>query len=131
MLVVGLMGVPQPHPLRELLEWDPLPWEKETMAKVVRAKAWAKARAKARAEARAEDKAKIEGQIKALKDAVAAEDYDQMKSLTTELQQTLYSISANLYQAAAGPEGSTGPSDSAGASGGDDVIDAEFTEDGK
>ncbi len=79
----------------------------------------------------AEDKAKIEGQIKALKDAVAAEDYDQMKSLTTELQQTLYSISANLYQTAAGAEGATGSSDSAGASGGDEVIDAEFTEDSK
>jgi len=82
----------------------------------------------------ADDKAKIEGQIKELKDAVASEDYDKMKSLTTEVQQALYSISANLYQQAGGPEAAAGgaaPGDEAGdtgSTGGDDVIDAEFTE---
>ncbi|NER80583.1 MAG: molecular chaperone DnaK [Leptolyngbya sp. SIO1D8] len=80
----------------------------------------------------ADEKTKIEEQIKALKDAVAAEDYDTMKSLTTELQQALYTVSANLYQQADGAEAATGaPSDGApsdGAGGGDDVIDAEFTE---
>jgi molecular chaperone DnaK (HSP70) len=80
----------------------------------------------------AAEKEKIEGQIKALKDAVAAEDYDQMKSLTTELQQALYAVSANLYQQAGGAEAAAGdPTDAAGGStGGDDVIDAEFTEPG-
>ncbi|WP_008313778.1 molecular chaperone DnaK [Leptolyngbya sp. PCC 6406] len=77
----------------------------------------------------ADDKTKIEGQIKALKDAVAAEDYDQMKSLTTELQQTLYAISANLYQQTGGAEAAAGDaSDGGGGGTGDDVIDAEFTE---
>ncbi|MBD0266685.1 MAG: molecular chaperone DnaK [Cyanobacteria bacterium Co-bin8] len=79
----------------------------------------------------AADKEKAEGQIKELKDAIAGEDFDKIKSLTTELQQTLYAISTNLYQqagseaeaAAGGPEPSTSDS-----SGGDDVIDAEFSE---
>jgi len=82
----------------------------------------------------ADDKAKIDEQIKALKDAIAAEDYDKMKSLTNELQQALYSVSANLYQQAGGPEAAAGgaPGGEApgggGSEGGDDVIDAEFTE---
>ncbi len=83
----------------------------------------------------AADKEKAEGQIKELKDAVAAEDFDKMKSLTEELQQTLYSISTNLYQQAggdaAGAAGAPGPEAGAegGTSGGDDdVIDAEFTD---
>ncbi|MEM6840424.1 MAG: molecular chaperone DnaK [Cyanobacteria bacterium P01_C01_bin.120] len=81
-----------------------------------------------------DEKTKIEGQIKELEEAVASEDYDKMKSLTTEIQQALYSISANLYQQAGGPEGAPGAEPSgdevgtAGAAGGDDVIDAEFTE---
>ncbi|MGD1931177.1 MAG: molecular chaperone DnaK [Leptolyngbyaceae cyanobacterium] len=81
----------------------------------------------------ADDKTKIDQQIKDLKEAVASEDYDKMKSLTTELQQALYSISANLYQQAGGPEAAAGgaaPEGDAGdsADGGEDVIDAEFTE---
>ncbi|MBE7379994.1 MAG: molecular chaperone DnaK [Leptolyngbya sp. SIO1E4] len=80
-----------------------------------------------------DEKAKVEEQIKALKEAVAAEDYDKMQSLTTELQQALYSISANLYQQAGGAEGAAagGPDDGAAGDstgGGEDVIDAEFTE---
>ena len=83
----------------------------------------------------AAEKEKIEGQIKALKDAVAAEDYDQMKSLTTELQQALYAVSAHLYQQAGGAEAAAGgPTDAEGggstSTDSDDVIDAEFTEPG-
>ncbi|NJL44636.1 MAG: molecular chaperone DnaK [Leptolyngbyaceae cyanobacterium SM2_3_12] len=78
------------------------------------------------------DKEKAEGQIKALKDAIAAEDFDTIKSLTAELQQTLYGISTNLYQQggdgatgeAPGPDGAT----EGGTGGEDDVIDAEFSE---
>ncbi|HEY9764022.1 MAG TPA: molecular chaperone DnaK [Trichocoleus sp.] len=78
----------------------------------------------------AADKEKAEGQIKELKDAIASEDFDKIKSLTTELQQTLYGISTNLYQqAGGGAEAAPGPSAGAsGSSGGDDVIDAEFSE---
>jgi molecular chaperone DnaK len=82
----------------------------------------------------ADEKAKIDGQIKELEEAVASEDYDKMKSITTEVQQALYSISANLYQQAGGPEAAAGgeapggDAGDAGSSGGEDVIDAEFTE---
>ncbi len=81
----------------------------------------------------AADKEKAEGQIKELKDAVAAEDYDKLKPLTEQLQQTLYSISTNLYQQAGGDAAAGAPGPEAGAEGGtsggeDDVIDAEFTD---
>jgi molecular chaperone DnaK len=79
----------------------------------------------------AADKEKAEGQIKELKEAVAGEDFEKIKSLTAELQQTLYSISTNLYQqagdAAGGAEATSGAGDGTG-NGDDDVIDAEFSE---
>jgi molecular chaperone DnaK len=78
----------------------------------------------------AADKEKAEEQIKALKDAIAAENFDTIKPLTDELQQTLYGISTNLYQQAGGGDGAapdaTAPEGSSG--GEDDVIDAEFSE---
>jgi len=81
------------------------------------------------------DKTKVEGQIKDLREAIAKEDFDQIKTLTGELQQSLYSISSNLYQQAGGEAGSPPPGgpdmgDSTPPSGGadDDVIDADFTE---
>ncbi|NEQ32174.1 MAG: molecular chaperone DnaK, partial [Leptolyngbya sp. SIO4C5] len=85
----------------------------------------------------AADKEKIDGQIKELRAAIESEDFDKIKSLTTELQQSLYAVSSNLYQqgdgaAAAGAPGAdagAAPSDSTSATGGeDDVIDAEFSE---
>ncbi|MFZ4640288.1 MAG: molecular chaperone DnaK [Nodosilinea sp.] len=77
----------------------------------------------------ASDKEKVEGEIKSLREAITAENFDAIKSLTTELQQTLYSISTNLYQQAGADGASTTPGASAGSTGGgDDVIDAEFSE---
>jgi molecular chaperone DnaK len=81
----------------------------------------------------AADKEKAEGQIKELKAAVEAENFDQIKSLTEELQQTLYGISTNLYQQAGGDAAAGAPGPDAAADGGtsggdDDVIDAEFTD---
>jgi molecular chaperone DnaK len=78
------------------------------------------------------DKTKVEGLVSNLRNAIAQEDYDQIKSVTTELQQVLYSISSNLYQQGdgAGAPGAD-PSDagaSAPSGGDDDVIDAEFSE---
>ncbi len=79
------------------------------------------------------DKAKVEGLVKDLKEAVAQDDGDRMKSLTTELQQALYQVGSNIYQQSGGgapgggddaPGGGTGSS----SGGGDDVIDAEFSE---
>ncbi len=81
----------------------------------------------------ADDKTKVEGLVKDLRDAIAQEDFDRIKTLTTDLQQSLYGISQNLYQQAGGGEAPGGdPGASAGGStppsGGDDVIDADFTE---
>ena len=85
----------------------------------------------------APEKEKVEGLIKDLKEAIASENHDRIKSLTPDLQQTLYTIGTNLYQqgggdgptpGAPGGDGSgAGPSASAGSSD-DDVIDAEFSE---
>ncbi|MCL1462922.1 molecular chaperone DnaK [Argonema galeatum] len=83
----------------------------------------------------AADKTKLEGLIKDLKDAVAKEDDDQIKTLMPEVQQTLFAIGSNIYQqAGAGGAGGPGPGPDGGASsgtssgGGDDVIDAEFSD---
>jgi molecular chaperone DnaK len=84
----------------------------------------------------AADKTKAEGLIKDLKEAVAAENDEKIKTLMPELQQTLYSIGTNIYQqagAGAGPEGpapggGAGPTGGTSSGGGDDVIDAEFSE---
>jgi molecular chaperone DnaK len=79
----------------------------------------------------AEEKAKVDELVKNLRDAVTQEDFDKIKSLTTELQQVLYTIGSSLYQGGApGSEGMGGPEAGAPApDGGDDVIDAEFSED--
>lgn len=78
------------------------------------------------------DKTKIEGLLKDLREAIATEDDDRIKTLTTELQQAFYAVSSNLYQQAGGPTdgpgGSTGGSTGGPTGGGDDVIDADFTE---
>ncbi|MFM7530113.1 MAG: molecular chaperone DnaK [Nodosilinea sp.] len=74
----------------------------------------------------AADKDKAETQIKSLREAITAENFDAIKSLTTELQQTLYGISTNLYQQAGGTAEAGAQAGSTG--GEDDVIDAEFSE---
>jgi molecular chaperone DnaK len=89
----------------------------------------------------AADKSKAEGLIKDLKEAIAADNDDKIKTLLPELQQALYSIGTSVYQQAGGGAGAPGggdynadDSDGSGstgtgtASGGDDVIDAEFSE---
>lgn len=82
----------------------------------------------------AADKEKAEGQVKYLEEAIASDDSERMKTLTNELQQTLYSIGTNMYQqagaSAAAPDmdGGAGPDEAASGSSNDDVIDAEFSE---
>ncbi|MCJ8278695.1 MAG: molecular chaperone DnaK [Rivularia sp. ALOHA_DT_140] len=85
----------------------------------------------------ADDKTKIEGLVKDLKEAVSKEDDEQIQKVMPELQQALFTVGSNMYQQAGGaapdgaapggeaPEDATGD---AGASTGDDVIDADFTE---
>jgi molecular chaperone DnaK len=80
----------------------------------------------------AADKSKVEDLVKDLREAISKEDDERIKTLMPELQQTLYSIGTNLYQQGGGgttdggpsPDGSSAP----GASGSEDVIDADFTE---
>jgi len=78
------------------------------------------------------DKTKIDGMVKELREAIAQDDDDKIKTLTTDLQQALFAVGSNIYQQAGGgvPPEDGGPS--AGGStppgGGDDVIDADFTE---
>ena len=78
------------------------------------------------------DKTKAEGLIKDLKEAITAENDETIQSLLPELQQVLYSIGTSMYQQAGGPEGTGaapgGAGPTPGSSGGDDVIDAEFSE---
>ena len=89
----------------------------------------------------AADKTKADELISKLKDAVAQEDDETIQTVMPELQQTLYSISSNLYQQAGGAPGGEAPgggapgagapggdSGSSSDGGGDDVIDAEFSE---
>jgi molecular chaperone DnaK len=79
-----------------------------------------------------EEKAKVEGLVKDLREAIVQDDFEKIKSQTTELQQALYTISSNLYQAAGGDAAGAAPdgAPTGGAAGGeDDVIDAEFSED--
>lgn len=83
----------------------------------------------------AADKSKVDGLVKELRDAIAAENFDQIKTLTTDLQQALYGITTNLYQQSGGPapddatRGAAPEGDDAVKGGSnDDVIDADFTE---
>jgi molecular chaperone DnaK len=84
----------------------------------------------------AADKEKAEGQIKDLKAAIAEENFDTIKAQTEALKQTLMQIGQAIYQQAGGsgmPDmgdmGGGAPGGAAGStSGGDDVIDADFTD---
>ena len=83
----------------------------------------------------AEDKAKVESSSAKLKEAIAKEDFDTMKSELETLQQALYAAGAAVYQQAAGaeaggaaPGGNGAGADAASPASSDDVIDAEFTE---
>ncbi|MGF1602862.1 MAG: molecular chaperone DnaK [Thermosynechococcaceae cyanobacterium] len=67
-----------------------------------------------------------------LKEAIASDDTERMKALTTELQQALYSVGSQAYQqgeaGAPAPDGAEAGPEGTDESGSDDVIDAEFSE---
>ena len=69
------------------------------------------------------DKTRVEGLIRDLREAINQDNYDRMKSLSNDLQQTMMQVGSVVYSQA-------GASSSAGSSGGssDDVIDADFVE---
>ncbi len=77
----------------------------------------------------ADDKSKIEGLVKELRDVIQAENFDEIPTKKTELEQALYQITTNLYQqAGAEAEGGAEAGATGSAPDGDDVIDADFTE---
>lgn len=77
----------------------------------------------------ASDKSDLEAKVKVLKDAVAANNMDTIKSTSDDLQKAMYAVSEKLYKAAA-PQGQpVDPNQQApGASSGNNgnVYDADF-----
>lgn len=88
----------------------------------------------------AEEKEKVEDLNKKLKEALESEDLNNIRSLKDQVQQALYAAGASVYQQAAGQGSGAAPgqdptatagaeaSTSGSSAGGDDVIDADFTE---
>ncbi len=78
----------------------------------------------------ADAKEKVEGFVVQLKEAKASEDVEKIKSIINDLQQALYSVGSSIYgqDAAAGAPSDSGAADAEPSDGGDDVIDAEFSE---
>ncbi len=82
----------------------------------------------------ASDKSAIEAAIQKVKDAITANNTDDMKRTTEELQQAFYKVSEKIYQqnpGAAGAAGAAGAgpdaSSQGGNGGGDNVVDADYT----
>ena len=76
------------------------------------------------------DKSTIEAAIQKVKDAVAANNVDDMKKTTDELQQVFNTVAQKIYQQNPGAAQGFDPSQAAGgaAQGGDDnVVDADYT----
>jgi molecular chaperone DnaK len=74
------------------------------------------------------EKSKIEALVTDLKAAINTEDDEKIKSVTTDLQQALYSLGASIYQQGEASQAEGGDARNPNSSGGDDVIDADFTE---
>ncbi len=76
------------------------------------------------------EKARSEELVEATRKAVMDESVgkERYQELASDLQQALQMISASVYQQAGGASAGASQSSTGRASGGDDVIDAEFTE---
>ena len=82
----------------------------------------------------AADKSEVETKLSALKQALTGTDTATIKSATEELTQAFYKVSEKLYQAAGGAQGAGfdpnqagGANPGAGAQGGQDYYDADYT----
>ena len=82
----------------------------------------------------AADKSEVETKLSALKQALTGTDTAAIKSATEELTQAFYKVSEKLYQAAGGAQGAGfdpnqagGANPGAGAQGGQDYYDADYT----
>ena len=82
----------------------------------------------------AADKGEVETKLSALKQALTGTDTAAIKAATEELTQAFYKVSEKLYQAAGGAQGAGfdpsqagGANPGAGAQGGQDYYDADYT----
>ena len=82
----------------------------------------------------AADKSEVEAKLSALKQALTGTDTAAIKAATEELTQAFYKVSEKLYQAAGGAQGAGfdpnqagGANPGAGAQGGQDYYDADYT----
>jgi molecular chaperone DnaK len=78
----------------------------------------------------AAEKSRVEELVKSLRSAIDREDYEQMKSLSNDLQQALMQVGQAIYANANGANASSAapnPGES-NSSGNNDVIDADFVE---
>ena len=82
----------------------------------------------------AADKSEVEAKLSALKQALTGTDTAAIKAATEELTQAFYKVSEKLYQAAGGAQGAGfdpsqagGANPCAGAQGGQDYYDADYT----
>ncbi len=71
----------------------------------------------------AADKNKIEALVKDLREAINQENWERIKTLSNDLQQTLHTVNTNLYQQAGSSTSTQAPGSSDG-----EVIDADFSE---
>jgi molecular chaperone DnaK len=90
----------------------------------------------------ADEKTKIEAAVAKVKEAIKADDIDQMKSSKDELLKVSHKLAEEMYKAAAAKQqaGAGQPSDGASASAGtangsskngDNVVDAEIVDEGQ
>ena len=78
--------------------------------------------------------AEVESKLNELKETLKGDDTDAIKAATEELTQAFYKVSEKLYQAAGGAQGAGfdpsqagGTNPGAGAQGGQDYYDADYT----
>jgi molecular chaperone DnaK len=80
----------------------------------------------------AEVRVELEGKVRTVRDAIAANDLERMRQTTAELEQTLPRVNEAAYAGAATPSGGSsgtgGTRSDGGQSSGDDVVDAEYRE---
>ncbi|MBD2568836.1 molecular chaperone DnaK [Anabaena lutea] len=72
----------------------------------------------------AADRSRVEDLVKDLREAINQDNFDRIKSLSSELQQTLMQVGSAVYAHAGTSNGSGEPQSSRG----EDVIDADFVE---
>ena len=73
-----------------------------------------------------EDKTTLNQKVASLKEAIASNNLEQMKSGTEDLQKAMYEVSSKLYQQAAPENGATPQGASSDTTNGNNVYDADY-----